>query len=47
MKNSLLDVVTAFVLSRATVGKIKQNMFFALIYNTIGIPIAAGVFSSW
>jgi copper-(or silver)-translocating P-type ATPase len=44
MKNDLNDVVTAFELSRETMGKIKQNMFFALFYNVIGIPIAARVF---
>jgi len=41
MKNDLRDVVTAFDLSKETMGKIKQNMFFALFYNVIGIPIAA------
>ena len=44
VKNDLRDVVTALRLSRATVNKIKQNMFFALFYNVIGIPIAARVF---
>jgi len=44
MKNDLRDVVTALQLSRETMGKIKQNMFFALFYNVIGIPIAARVF---
>ncbi len=44
MKNDLNDVVTAFQLSRETMSKIKQNMFFALFYNIIGIPIAARVF---
>lgn len=44
MKNDLNDVVTAFELSRETMSKIKQNMFFALFYNVIGIPIAARVF---
>ncbi len=47
MKNDLRDVVTAFELSRETMGKIKQNMFFALFYNVIGIPIAARVFMSF
>jgi Cu+-exporting ATPase len=41
MKNDLNDVVTAFELARQTMGKIRQNMFFALFYNVIGIPIAA------
>jgi Cu+-exporting ATPase len=43
MKNSLFDVVTAINLSEATMNKIRQNMFWALIYNVIGIPLAAGV----
>ena len=44
IKNDLRDVVYALDLSKATVGKIKQNMFFALIYNVLGIPIAARAF---
>ncbi|PJA87295.1 MAG: hypothetical protein CO141_00215, partial [Candidatus Moranbacteria bacterium CG_4_9_14_3_um_filter_42_9] len=44
MKSDLNDVVTSFQLSKETMGKIKQNMFFALFYNAIGIPIAARVF---
>lgn len=44
MKNDLNDVVTAFQLAKETMGKIKQNLFFALFYNVIGIPIAARVF---
>ncbi len=47
VKNDLRDVVTAIKLSRATVNKIHQNMFFALFYNVIGIPIAARVFISF
>jgi Cu+-exporting ATPase len=47
VKNDLRDVVTAIELSRETVGKIKQNMFFALFYNVIGIPIAARIFVSY
>ncbi len=43
MKNDLLDVVKAIKLSKQTMRKIKQNMFWALFYNVIGIPIAAGV----
>jgi Cu+-exporting ATPase len=45
IKNDLRDVLTAIKLSRETMGKIKQNMFFALFYNVIGIPIAARVFA--
>lgn len=45
IRNDLRDVLTAFDLSRETMGKIKQNMFFALFYNVIGIPIAARVFA--
>ena len=44
IKNDLRDVVTAIQLSRETFSKIKQNMFFALFYNIIGIPIAARIF---
>ena len=47
MKNNLLDVARAIKLSRLTMSKIRQNMFWALIYNILGIPIAAGVFYSW
>lgn len=47
IKNDLRDVETAIQLSRETMGKIKQNMFFALFYNVIGIPIAARLFTSF
>lgn len=43
MRNTLKDVRRAIILSRNTLGKIKQNLFWALIYNVIGIPIAAGI----
>jgi Cu+-exporting ATPase len=43
MSGSLAAVVTAIGLSRATMRNIRQNLFFALAYNGIGIPIAAGV----
>ncbi len=44
MKSDLNDVVNSIQLSRETMSKIKQNMFFALFYNVVGIPIAARVF---
>jgi Cu+-exporting ATPase len=47
VRNDLRDVVTAIKLSRATVRKIKENLFFALFYNIIGIPIAARLFMHW
>ena len=43
MKRNLKDVLTAMDLSNATIRNIKQNLFWAFIYNTLGIPIAAGV----
>ncbi len=44
MQNQLTDVPKAIKLSRLTISKIKQNMFWALFYNVVAIPIAAGVF---
>lgn len=46
VKSSLIDVVKLIQLSRATMRNIKENLFWALIYNAIGIPLAAGVFFS-
>lgn len=45
VKNDLKDVVRALTLSRKTFGRIRLNLFWALIYNLAGIPIAAGVLS--
>lgn len=42
MRNSLTDVCNALDLSRATIRNVKQNLFWAFFYNTIGIPVAAG-----
>jgi len=43
VRNDLLDVERAIRLGRKTLNKIKQNLFWALIYNVTGIPVAAGV----
>ncbi|HEX5833632.1 MAG TPA: HAD-IC family P-type ATPase, partial [Pyrinomonadaceae bacterium] len=43
VKGDLRGIVRAIRLSRGTMKNIKQNLFFAFIYNTIGVPIAAGV----
>ena len=44
MKSDLRDVATAVRLSRAVIRNIRQNLFWALCYNSLGIPLAAGVF---
>ena len=44
MKSDLNDAVTAVKLSRSVMKNIKENLFWALIYNSLGIPLAAGVF---
>ncbi len=43
VKNSIRDVVTALKLGRATIRNVKQNLFWAFCYNTLGIPVAAGL----
>ncbi|MFH1917462.1 MAG: heavy metal translocating P-type ATPase [Nanoarchaeota archaeon] len=50
MRNDLLDVARAIKLSKQTMGKIKQNLFWALAYNVALIPLAAGIlypFTGW
>lgn len=44
VKSDLMDVASMIQLSRAVIRNIKQNLFWALIYNAVGIPLAAGVF---
>ena len=44
MRSDLMDVARAIELSRATIRNIKQDLFWALFYNGIGIPLAAGAF---
>ena len=43
IKGDLRGIVRARKLSRATLGNIKQNLFFAFVYNSLGVPVAAGV----
>jgi Cu+-exporting ATPase len=43
VRDDLLDVVRAIKLGKATLSKVKQNLFWALFYNILGIPIAAGL----
>lgn len=43
IKDDLRDVITAIDLSNYTISKIKQNLFLAFVYNSVGIPIAAGI----
>jgi Cu+-exporting ATPase len=43
IKDDLRDVVTAIDVSKRTVNKIKQNLFWAFIYNTVGVPVGAGI----
>ena len=47
MRDSLLDIPKAIKLSKITMSKIRQNMFWALFYNSLGIPIAAGILYPW
>ena len=43
ISGELQDIVTAIELSKATISNIRQNLFFAFVYNVLGIPIAAGI----
>jgi Cu+-exporting ATPase len=43
VKGDLQGIVRALRLTRATMRNIEQNLFFALVYNSIGVPVAAGV----
>ncbi len=43
LKEKIIDVYNAFAVSRATMKNIRQNLFFALVYNVIAIPVACGV----
>ncbi|MFZ3209848.1 MAG: ATPase P, partial [Geobacteraceae bacterium] len=43
IRDDLMDVVRAIRLGKATLAKVRQNLFWALFYNVLGIPIAAGL----
>jgi Cu+-exporting ATPase len=47
VKGDLRGIVRARRLSRATMRNIRQNLFFAFIYNTVGVPVAAGILYPW
>jgi Cu+-exporting ATPase len=47
VKGDLRGIVRARRLSRATLANIKQNLFFAFVYNAVGVPVAAGVLYPW
>jgi Cu+-exporting ATPase len=47
VKGDLTGILRARRLSQATMSNIRQNLFFAFVYNAIGVPIAAGVLSPW
>jgi len=47
VRGDLRGIVRARRLSAATMGNIRQNLFFAFVYNALGVPIAAGVLYPW
>jgi Cu+-exporting ATPase len=47
VRGELDAIMRAHALSRATVRNIRQNLFFAFIYNAVGVPLAAGVLYPW
>ena len=47
MRSDPLDVATAITISRGTVRKMRQNLGWAIGYNSLALPIAAGVFEPW
>jgi len=47
VKEDLRDIINAFALSKRTMRKIKANLFWAFIYNALGVPLAAGVLYPW
>ncbi|MBI3998635.1 MAG: copper-translocating P-type ATPase, partial [Armatimonadetes bacterium] len=47
VKDDLRDVVTTIEVARATMRKVKQNLFWAFVYNTVTIPVAAGLLYPW
>ena len=47
IRGDLGGVATAIRLSRATIRTVKQNLFWAFVYNIVGIPVAAGVLYPW
>jgi Cu+-exporting ATPase len=44
IKDDIRDVVVALEVAKATMRKVKQNLFWAFVYNTLGIPLGAGLF---
>jgi Cu+-exporting ATPase len=47
VKGDLRGIVRARRLSRATMRNVRQNLFFAFVYNAVGVPVAAGVLYPW